>query len=207
MDSQAVADFLKTLVTFATQVLAPLGGVSVVVLGLSGWIGNIWAQRIIARERAGHSVTLEILKHQLLISRDMLERYRSSQFEEYNALWSSLSDLKLAADALWGTASKPNLRNFVSQLKETNAEMSRKALLIEDDLYDQLRTLLVEFARYSYGKTQLINLREQSASPEDIARIIDENSERLLAYNALLPNIRKSMRQQLHLQHSLKNAA
>jgi len=178
-----------------------------VVLGLSAWIGNIWAGRIVARDRARHSETLEVLKHQLLISRDMLERYRASQFEEYNLLWSSLSELKLAADALWDTASKANLGNFIRQLKETNAELNRKALLIEDDLYYELRKLLVEFARYSHGKTKLINLRQQNASLDDIQRIIDENNERLISYNKLLLAIRKSMRKHLYPLDSLGDAA
>ena len=207
MDSNAFTDFLQDLVTFATQVLAPIGGVAVVVLGLAGWIGGIWARRIIAQDKARHSETLEVLKNQLLISRNMLERYRTSQFEEYNLLWSSLSDLKLAADALWDMATRGNLIRFIRQLKETNAEISRKALLIEDDLYDQLRNLLAEFANYQYGKTQLIDLREHNASIEDITLIIDENTERLFAYNELIHTIRKSMRKQIHLWNPLEDAA
>lgn len=46
-------------------VIVSLGGAGALVVGLSGWLGKIWAERLMERERARHEQDLERLRAQL----------------------------------------------------------------------------------------------------------------------------------------------
>jgi len=199
MDWIGLNSIWQDIVDFCLNVLAPLGGVSAVVLGLSAWIGNIWAQRIIQRQKSSDAQTIEMLKSQLELSRSILVKYRESQFEAYNSLWSSLFKLKFAADELWQSATPRNLNAFVEQLKLTQLDIGNNALLVEEDHYRELHIILRELADYRVGKTRLIDQRRSSARSELIRRIIEENRERVEQYTILIEKMREVMRDQLSL--------
>jgi hypothetical protein len=55
----------STVLSISASVITLLGGSSVVVLGLSAFIGKIWATRISQRENAGLTADLETLKSKL----------------------------------------------------------------------------------------------------------------------------------------------
>lgn len=70
---------LQDVFAVAAAVLASLGGASVLVLALSGWLGRLWAQRMLQGERAEHERVLERLRSELRGDVDQeLERLRAS---------------------------------------------------------------------------------------------------------------------------------
>lgn len=57
------------LIEFFKLTLACFGGSTVAVLALSKWLGNLWANRIIEKERAEYGRQLEAYKNQLEVDR------------------------------------------------------------------------------------------------------------------------------------------
>jgi hypothetical protein len=57
-----VSDVLK----IAASILVSLGGAGAIVIGLSSWLGKVWANRIMAGDRAKHDRALEQLRAELL---------------------------------------------------------------------------------------------------------------------------------------------
>src|SRR5690349_3590241 len=97
--------------------LGTLGGVSVVVLGLSAWVGRVWAARISETERARHAEELERLKLQLDLAKTQVQRISEAKFKLYNDVWSSLQDVRSIGDRLWERASKDELQEFIEALR------------------------------------------------------------------------------------------
>lgn len=83
------------------DILGIFGGALAVVVGLSAWLGKVWANRILQSEINNHNIELEKLrgdmkkeidrsKNQLDILKESSVRYSEFQFRLYNELWGEL---------------------------------------------------------------------------------------------------------------------
>ncbi len=84
----SVADVFKT----ALAVLASVGGGGAIVLGLSGWLGKVWAERLMERERQDYRKELERLRADL-------DRENATALERVRAEWEVLKTKALGAHA------------------------------------------------------------------------------------------------------------
>src|SRR5262245_36320447 len=105
-----------------TIVLASAGGSAAIVVGLSGWIGKLVAERLLERQRAENARTLEQLKSSLELARAQERRNSDALFQLCTNVWIFLADLKVFGDQLWEHASRDHLEAFVTGLK--NARMA-----------------------------------------------------------------------------------
>jgi len=195
-------EFFSQMWQLVQDVIGPLGGLAAIIAFLSAWIGNVWANRILEKDKAKHAREIELYRTQLKLSKSIISRYSEQQFEAYNQLWTSLFDLKTLGDTLWERANRTNLRNFSKQLKITKVMVGRMSLFIEDEHFAQLKQLLRWFSEYRLGKQQLIDLR--AGDRIDVNEIeqfsqIQENQLRLQEYSRLIDDIRDSFRRQINL--------
>ena len=68
---------LQEVLAVASTVLLSLGGAGAIILGLSSWLGRVWAEKILQNARYEHELRVEKLRAQL--QRDVeseLERLR-----------------------------------------------------------------------------------------------------------------------------------
>lgn len=56
---------LEETVQIASALLVALGSGGAIVAGLSGWLGKIWADRLMSKESAQHAAALEVLRSRL----------------------------------------------------------------------------------------------------------------------------------------------
>lgn len=105
--------------------LGTVGGVSVFVLGLSAWVGRVWATRIADTEKARHAQELERLKLELELTKTQIQRISEAKFKLYNDLWASLQDVRSIGDRLWERASKESLQDFIDALREAQGAVNR----------------------------------------------------------------------------------
>lgn len=185
-------------------------------MGLSSFLGKVWASRILEKDRlkygkeledtkSQYEKQLEAYKHELNKSQSLFLRYSEYQFKLYNELWNKLCKLKDLSDNLWEESNLKNAQSFILHLEKTIASVEKNRLLIEDDHFQRLIDVLDSFANFKVGKkllTQMNNL-----SPEDISNYQsdDNNLESAIQslisdkqnYDALLDEIAKSFKKQL----------
>jgi len=63
------------------------GGSAAVVIALSGWLGNLWAKRILQQEQSRLQAQLEELRHELSLSKSSYERYLDLILDYYTVFY------------------------------------------------------------------------------------------------------------------------
>lgn len=182
------------------KVLLPYFGGSIVVLsGLSIWLGRVWSNRIHAKEKLRNDKELVRLRRRLSIEQGKEARYIESQFNSYNAIWNSLSDLKIAGDALWRTANMRNLEKFTAQLKKTEEIALKNSPLIEDNHFKELNMVVKTFWNFQVGKSSLVDLYRRKGRVEkyEIRETILHNEQIMEEYNKLILEICNCFRRQM----------
>lgn len=128
--------------------------------------------------------------------------YSEKQFRIYTEVWANLCELKYSMLELWDQASEQKYNAFSHKLEKTIKQLEKSALVIEEQHYDELMTILNEFAKYEMGKRTLIDYRMQNPvapyDQEHTRMLIEDNratKQRLLQY---LPMMMKCLRSQLN---------
>jgi hypothetical protein len=57
-------EVIQLIITIATTVIASIGGAGIIILGLSSWLGKIWADRLYLRTNAQYAKEIEGIKSQ-----------------------------------------------------------------------------------------------------------------------------------------------
>lgn len=188
------------------EIFTAIGGTTVVILGLSNWLGKVWATRIANEESQKFELQFDAIKrekdHLFDSLRTAKNRYADSQFTLYNELWRSLIDLKISGDSLWEEASAKKVQNFAVQVKETSDAIERNALLIEDSHYQKLKNIIQQFEAFQFGKKQLVDLRnklahQQKIDKNEIEYTIDQNRQKKEDFTLLLNELRNHFKVQI----------
>ena len=201
-----------------SAIIASVGGSGAIVLGLSSWLGKLWAERLMARNRDRFNMEITMLRWQfdrelesyrtrakVLLAQS--ERYDTRQFELYGTLWAALYDLKVAADKLWESAARETLIDFSTQLRTTNAAVHRGSLFLEESHYQQLKLILDLFGQFEIGKERLIDIRSASQLedvyvPHIANQQIEMNRRSKQDYDDLIERIRSGFVRQLRESES-----
>ena len=196
------------------SVIFSLGGASALILFFSSWLGKVWANRILAEDKARYQREIEALKNhfnkqlayyenQLELARSSLSRYSENQFYLYSELWGQLCDLKNSGDRLWNMADNRRLLDFSKHLRKTKEHVMKGALLIEEEHYCQLTDLLDEFSNFNFNKKRLIDLRQVDVGGNAYTQalgefgIIEENKNIKDNYDRLLVLIKESFQKRI----------
>lgn len=75
------------ILTVASTVTLSFGGGAVIVIGLSGWLGNIWAKRILQNESAALQRKLEELRHEMALTKSSYEHYLDLILNYYSTFY------------------------------------------------------------------------------------------------------------------------
>ena len=151
----------------------------------------------------------DVIVHEI---KDTTNRYNSKQFELYNDLWSSLIDLKISADELWESASGKKLKDFSTKLHGAKISIEKSSLLIENNHYDELMTIIKKFEEFEIGKKKLINLKNKNIQEIDniiqetynIDDIIQNNKNVKSNYDNLLDKLKKQFKSTIRGESSNK---
>ena len=205
-------DFLELI----GALLFSIGGASVVIVGLSKRFGEFISQRLLDRYNNKHESELEAIKNKyqkelestktdLDKAKSLYLRYTEKQFELYNDLWKVLLYTKQQADALWEKASPEKIPSFIEQIQLTKNAVDDNMLLIEEEHYAKLDSLISQFEEFKLGKEKLIDLRlksieeikEHGVTQIDAQETIDTNRTWKAKYDSLILEIGKSFRTQI----------
>ena len=78
---------LSDLLLVVSAVAVSFGGGAVIVIGLSGWLGNLWAKRILQNESAVLQINLEQLRHEMALSKSSYEHYLDLILNYYSTFY------------------------------------------------------------------------------------------------------------------------
>lgn len=98
---------MKEIFEIITAVLISLGGGGAIVLALSSWLGKVWANRILEKEKKEHQLEIENYKSQLSISLNKINSINEralhiskaqydKEFDIYQDIWEKLHDCIVA---------------------------------------------------------------------------------------------------------------
>jgi hypothetical protein len=187
------------IIKIITGLIISLGGAGAIILGLSKFIGELFAKRYEEKIKASFQNEINEYQSKLDIIKQTTLRYSDKQFELYSLLWANLHDLKVLADDLWVQANSRNMDKFVRQLRKTKIEVEKASLFIEDSHYEELSSILNQFSDYQIGKRLLIDYRIQNGFDDnyEIDMMIGHNGELKMQYERLISNIKNDLRQQI----------
>ncbi len=187
----------------SAAVLASVGGAAAIIMGLSSWLGKVWANRILEKDKLKYTTELERIKTKLQNESQkqnlIFSLYFEGQFKLYNDLWISLSDLQSGVDELWAEASPKNLKKFVSSLRKAKTKIRSSALLIEPDHYNDIMVAIENIESYKVGKKELILARKNINSIEnwEVQDIISGNRQHKEEITKFVDLMLKKMRLQI----------
>lgn len=174
------------------SLVSAIGGVSVIVVGLSVWLGNILANRFNEKFRLASEQQIKLmetrhakemselqfehdkkldeqkqrLQYEFDSQRQALQievaqnmRFLEKQFDLYLVLWDKLQELSFAGDKLWDEASLENLMAFTEAYQQTRLIAEKVSLVMDENNYRMLRSMLSDFEQFRIGKRSLIELR------------------------------------------------
>lgn len=194
------------------------------MLYFSSWLGKVWSNRIMEREKAQYtkdieeykaqftrsleqdkshySKELEEIKNDLQTEREkqkfIFSLYFEGQFKIYNELWISLIELEDCVNQLWETASGKNLASFVKSLQKAKKQIRSSALLIEQEHYEKIIKSFELFEEYKIGKEELMKIRNfNHVSEYDIGELIGHNQTARLKILSLINIMLEKMRMQI----------
>ena len=194
------------IIKIITGLLVSLGGAGAIILGLSKFIGELFAKRYEQKIKASFQKDINEYQSKLDILKQTTLRYSDKQFELYSILWSSLHDLKVLADDLWIQASPRNMESFVRQLRKTKIEIEKASLFIEDTHYVRLANTLKQFGNYQIGKSLLIDYRRQNGYDDfEITQMIERNGHLKSEYEELISEVKQDLRNQIKGQSPVAN--
>ncbi len=187
---------------------------TIVVIGLSSWLGKVWATRINQEENQKFQIQFDAIKLQnkqvFEAFNNATKRYSDKQFELYNELWRSLMDLKISANNLWDKATAGRLKVFAKQLIETRMSIEKSSLLIEEDHYEKLLNIISAFKDFEFNKKNLIdyrniNVHDMNIDDYQINQYIEQNKNIKEDYTSLLNDLKIEFRNQINGRAINKN--
>lgn len=207
---------INEVFNIASAIILSLGSSSVIVIALSSWLGKVWANRILEKDKLKYRRELESTKikyeRQLENYKQHLEkskllfiRLSENQFTLYNNLWATLLKLKQTAEDLWQTTTVDNLMSFALHLDKTFNSIGKNRLIIEDSHYEKLQHVLETFSKFRLGKENLIKLRRMTDEQRkklnmtNTVNFINENKKTKFDYENLLEDIVKDFKKQIRL--------
>jgi hypothetical protein len=81
MNLDEVLNIATSIMNIATSIILAVGTSGAIILGLSNWLGKIWAERILNSDRTKHQKTIESFKSKLSSEVEILKSDLSSDVE------------------------------------------------------------------------------------------------------------------------------
>ena len=207
----------KDVWEITSAIILSFGGSSVILIGLSTWLGKVWANRLLEKDRlkynselettkAKYEKQLETYKLQLEKSKSLFFRYSEHQFTLYNELWRLLYKLKLLVNELWDQANFKNLRAFALHFEKTIDSVEKHSLLIEDKHHDKLNAIFNTLNKFKVNKETIVKLKdikEEDIKPDHnsatIPRYVAQNNESKKQFEALLKILERDFKKQIRV--------
>lgn len=175
---------------FVFAALASVGASGAIIFALSSWLGKVWAERILSKEKHELNKDLESAKTDLELLKETTLRFKNDKILTYRSVIDVISNMLSNFDAVQlGTLTTEDLdKNFHIFNQQRIQVYGYLAMLAPQDVMDaqdNLMDLLIQIfqrsAPYDWEKVRELALKMLNAIRDDIG--IDINP---IAYNGKL---------------------
>lgn len=211
----------EEIFAIGAAIIVSLGGAGAIILGISKWLGDFIATRLINKYKFKHdrelegikskyTHELELIKSELDKSKQKFLKYSDKQFDLYNSLWKVLWAIKKKTDDLWEHADPQKLPSFAKYLDSAKEALYVNILIIDEEHFKKLLSLIEQFEQFEFGKKTLIQLRnvKKSSNPYDdrdivpvskseIQRVITKNGEIKKQFDIEIMEVAKTFRSRI----------
>lgn len=157
---------LKAIFEISAAIVASFGGAGAIIIGLSSWLGKVWANRILENEKYEHSRELEEYKEKLseqlakvgAINDKALyisKAHYDNEYRIYSEIWEKLHKATLFSEDLFprGIASIPidleerkkfnqeKYKNFVDAFNEFSITTDKYAPFYKSEFYEKFKSI------------------------------------------------------------------
>ncbi|HHC7306714.1 TPA: hypothetical protein ACN384_004635, partial [Vibrio parahaemolyticus] len=193
---------IEDIYRIAGAIVTSIGGGALIVMAFSSWLGRVWANRILEKDKLKYTTELETIKSELQRESERqkvtFSLYFEGQFKIYNELWVALVELQDEVDKLWNSANHRNMRSFVKAVYRAKKQIRSSAILIEKSHYERILNSLSTFENYQVGKERLLNARMvEELSEFEISEIISHNQAQREEISRFIDYMLENMRNQL----------
>jgi len=129
---------LTDLAKIVVSVLVSLGGGGAIVLGLSSWLGKVWAERLMEKEKAHYQKELEDFKAQLNRDSDRTAQTLREKLSLYKEAIPPLVDLIARYQLIPADVTPTLLNEFEKKRLATSAMLGMFAALPVFEAYNAL---------------------------------------------------------------------
>lgn len=139
---------LNEVIEISSVILAAIGGGAAIIFGFSSWLGKVWANRLMIKEKAGYSEELESIKNKLLLEAESYkiklkksELIFEKQFDaasKFVALRQSFIPAYEVPNMDWDDACHEIVRNFPEIERELKLFVSRHGAVLDQNVVDKL---------------------------------------------------------------------
>lgn len=127
----------KTAYEVAQAVLLSVGSASLIVIGLSSWLGKVWANRLMQNDRERHETSLTELRTQLEKDAEHGNHLLKQKIDLYKQISNPVIDLITIA-LHNGTLSSDDLKKFDSKRLSSTALLAMFAPQVVFDKYNHM---------------------------------------------------------------------
>jgi hypothetical protein len=174
------------------------GGSAVVSGALFATLWKFGLDSVLERFKKSQAEELERLKAYIGLDVARATRFETAQFGAYQEIWTSLAELRIAANRLWEHASQENLDDFGKYLGNARLVIYNTQLVIERSVVNDLRSAIHAFEDFYGGKEGLISLRQHGKKDSAaVAARIDENAHLRTHFGEIVEELRASLTRQM----------
>ena len=135
---------LKEVLELAGATLASLGGGAAIIFGFSNWLGKVWANRIMTKEKAEYAKELESLRNRLTHDIESYKiKLKKSEFifqkefeaaSEFVAMLRSFLPSYRHPDMCWNEACDEIAQDFEKIETALGAYLSKHGAVLQDEI-------------------------------------------------------------------------
>jgi len=181
---------LTAVLEVTGAILTALGGGAAIILGFSSWLGKLWANRLMEKEKAEHTRELESLRNRLTQDTESYKvKLKKSEFifqKEYEAV----SEFVSLKRSFLPTFSRPNMdwheacddiaQDFSKIEKSINLFVAKHGAVLSKEVSDLLSYSagIAGENKFNVGHVEIPATANEAAN--DLMKKLDEAEEKLL---------------------------
>lgn len=147
---------LDSIASIGAYILVSLGGAGAIIVGLSSWVGKIWANKFLESEKAKHSHDLEALRSDLAAMREQQSRKLNDRMEVYRDIASIVADMLAEFDLAEEKKQALTSEAFDRFNRNRMIAYGRLALMAPQSLMDKFDGLCDQLLSAGNGETPYV---------------------------------------------------